>query len=229
MRYVFFPKRCCFCGKVIPPTADACTDCDECVQRIEPPICYACGCSRRHCICGEKHSPFVAAYAAPFYYADGVRNGIHRMKFRHEPELAESYGREMARFAREVYKDVKIDFVTFVPMTETEKRERGYNQSELLAVETAAGLTLPMLPALEKLYETRRQRTLRERQRSGNVLGVFEADEKTVRGKRILLCDDLKTTGATLNECAKMLMLRGAREVLCLTAAVKRPDPKKKG
>ena len=148
------------------------------------------------------------------------------MKFRAEPDIAEVFGQEMAKFAKEVYAGVTIDFVTFVPMTRREQAARGYNQSELLAAHTAREMLLPMIPALTKLYETRRQRTLDRRRRSGNVFGVFDViDPAQVRDKRILLCDDLRTTGATLTECAKMLRIRGAREVLCLTAAVGYPQP----
>jgi len=73
---------------------------------------------------------------------------------------------------------------------------------------------------LVKLYETRAQRTLKAGERSGNLAGVFDVtDPRRVRGKTVLLCDDIITTGTTLNECARMLLLNGAEEVLCLTAA----------
>ncbi|MBQ7547328.1 MAG: ComF family protein [Clostridia bacterium] len=231
VRFAFYPRRCALCGDLVEPQTEICGRCMQDLPRVPQPICFCCGSGKRECTCEKHHSPYAAAFAAPFYYTGGISRGIFRMKFRSSPQSAEMFGREMAAFARQVYPDVTIDLVTFVPMTRRERRERGYNQSELLARYTARELMLPMEPTLKKLYETARQRTLGKRERSGNVLGVFEAvDPAQIRGKRILLCDDLRTTGATMIECAKMLRIRGACEVLCLTAAVGLPKdkPKKK-
>lgn len=224
VRYVVYPRRCALCGRVVAPGTEICPKCGVSVRRVPLPICPQCGCGKRDCTCGKHRSRFVSAFAAPFYYVGVVREGVRRLKFHAEPEIAEVLGREMARFARKAYAGVLFDMVTFVPMTRRELRERRYNQSELLARAAAQELLLPCVPTLEKLYETDRQRVLDHRRRSGNVFGVFEAiDPQAIRGKRILLCDDLRTTGATLTECAKMLRIRGAREVLCLTAAVGYP------
>ena len=221
IRYAFFPRRCAFCGCVIDPFDTVCEKCADEIYRIEPPICYSCGCGKTMCTCRRSHSRYVTAVAAPFYYVGAARESVRRMKFRKEPEIAEALGGEMAAFAKKVYDGVAFDFVTFVPMTQTEQKERGYNQSELLAQSAADKLSLPCEAVLCKLYETKRQRTLRSRERSGNVLGVFDVSlPDAVRGKRVLLCDDLRTTGSTLTECAKMLCLYGANEIFCLTAAV---------
>lgn len=230
VRYVFYPRRCALCGAVVSPDTEICSRCGEAAHRVPLPICLYCGCGVRDCACGKHRSRFAAAFASPFYYTGVVCAGIRRLKFQEEPEVAEVLGREMARFARRAYAGVRFDLVTFVPMTRREMRERRYNQSELLARAAAEELLLPCVPTLEKLYETKRQRVLDRRRRSGNVFGVFEVtDAQAIRGKRILLCDDLRTTGATLTECAKMLRIRGAREVLCLTAAVGYPKKERSG
>lgn len=230
VRYVFYPRRCALCGKVVAPTQEICSACKASAHRVPLPVCPYCGCGRKDCACEKHRSRFAAAFASPFYYEGCVREGIRRLKFHAEPEIAEALGREMASFARQAYAGVRFDMVTFVPMTRREKRDRRYNQSELLAASAAKALLLPCVPTLEKLYETRRQRTLDHRRRSGNVFGVFEViDPKSIEGRRILLCDDLRTTGATLTECAKMLRIRGAREVLCLTAAVGYPKRERSG
>ncbi len=230
VRYVFFPRRCALCGRVVEPDTEICSRCAESAHRVPEPICPHCGCGCRDCTCGKRRSRFAAAFASPFYYEGVVCAGIRRLKFCKEPDVADVLGREMARFVRRAYAGVRFDLVTFVPMTRRELRERGYNQSELLANAAAQELLLPCVPTLEKIYETQRQRSLDQRRRSGNVFGVFEAvDPQAIRGKRVLLCDDLRTTGTTLTECAKMLRIRGAREVLCLTAAVGFPKKKQSG
>ena len=228
MRYAIFPRRCAFCGCVIDPWDTVCDDCADNVQRVQMPICYSCGCGKTMCVCRRTHSRYVTAVAAPFYYFGYARNAVRRMKFQREPEIAEVLGREMAAFARQAFDGVTFDIVTFVPMTRDEQKSRGFNQSEMLARHAADKLSLPCEAVLCKLYETKRQRTLRSRERSGNVLGVFDVSQPdVVRDKRILLCDDLRTTGATMTECAKMLCLYGAREVFCLTAAVGFPKERK--
>ena len=211
LRYVFFPRRCAFCARVIRPGESVCRKCRGDILRVKPPICYACGRNRAHCVCGRAHDRFVAACAAPFYYLGYGRDAVLRLKFKSETEIAETLGAEMADYVLDVYSGISFDLVTFVPMTEQEFRKRGFNQSELLA----------RAAVLCKLFDTPRQHDLHGRYRSGNVLGVFDVSSPvSVRGKRILLCDDLRTTGSTLSECAKMLILHGAREVFCLTAAV---------
>ena len=92
----------------------------------------------------------------------------------------------------------------------------------MLANELSKRLNLPVRNYLVKLYDTKQQHTLKESLRSGNVLGIFDVDEKeySPEGKTVLLCDDVKTTGATLNECAKMLKLHGAKDVKCVTATI---------
>lgn len=230
IRYLFFPKRCAMCGGVIEPGEMLCEECGKRNNTLVLPICYHCGRSRKDCVCKGRKNRFVSAFAAPFYYEGSVEKAIKRLKFDRETDVAPWLGGQMAEFARMVYPEVVFDFVTFVPMTEKEKKERGFNQSELLSDTVGETLSLPVRDVLLKIYETKRQRTLRERQRSGNVLGVFEVPEPSqVKDKRILLCDDLTTSGATLTECAKMLMIHGAREVLCLTAATVPPRPRKGG
>lgn len=100
---------------------------------------------------------------------------------------------------------------------------RGFNQAELLA-RGVSGLTdIPFSDMLVKTIETKQQHNLKEFERSGNVLGAFDIKEECLpllKGARVLLCDDVKTTGSTLNECAKTLLISGAEEVMCLTACI---------
>ena len=221
LRYTVFPRRCTFCGRVVDPERELCVRCADTPCRILPPICFACGKSKKDCDCGGGHSRFITALAAPFYYAGELRIAIHRMKFKGQKQVAELLAREMASFARQVYWGVHFDAVTFVPMTDKEQRERGFNQSRLLAEGVAKALDLECAALLVKIFETRRQHALPSRERSGNLLGAFDVcGRDAVAGKRILLCDDLSTTHSTLTECAKMLKLYGAREVFCLTACV---------
>ncbi len=198
-------------------------------MRVEFPICYKCGVGKDKCICKNSKNRFITAFAAPFYYYGEVKTGILRLKSNGETDIAKPLAEKMSDFVKTAYDGVKFDYVTYVPMTEKELAERGYNQSELIAVHMARKLGLPCKRVISKLYETKRQRTLSEKYRSGNVLGVFDVPRRgEVANKRILLCDDVLTTGATLTECAKMLSVSGAREVMCITAAVGLPNKKRR-
>ncbi|HOJ35800.1 MAG TPA: phosphoribosyltransferase family protein, partial [Clostridiales bacterium] len=123
--------------------------------------------------------------------------------------------------ASHYYSEIAFDCVCFVPESEDVLKERGYNQSRLLAESVSRHLNVPCGELLKKLYTTKPQRTLSAAERQGNVLGVFETNpEEITAGKKILLIDDIKTTGATLDECAKSLLIAGADRVFCAVAAV---------
>lgn len=156
---------------------------------------------------------------AAFYYTDSIKKLIHRMKFDDGCELCEF----MADMMYQRYKTLNssFDMICYVPQTEAELQERGFNQSKLLAELLSIKCRLPVVPALTKIYETEHQRSLRALERSGNVFGVFDiADREAIKDKSILLVDDIKTGGATLNECAKMLKIYDAGTVTALVFAV---------
>lgn len=219
---LFFPRRCAFCEKVIPES-DICGECDKTVMRIEYPVCHLCGVGKKFCTC-KSRSRHYDAVAAPFYYEGLVKSSIHRYKFCGETDLARFFSDEIAETVAEAFGSVSFDCVVCVPMTRDEKRRRSYNQGALLARGVARALELDFRPdALVKLYGTPSQRELSAEERIGNVSGVFEASNPALlQAKTILLCDDVKTTGATFNECAKALKLNGAAAVYCAAFAIAR-------
>ena len=119
------------------------------------------------------------------------------------------------------YPDTIFDGVCFVPMTDLAVRKRGYNQSELLAKAVAKQLKLPLVPCLDKTKDSLNQKTLNAEQRLENIKESFSVTEnKQIKDKTLILCDDIKTTGATLKECYDALIRAGARDVYCLCLAV---------
>lgn len=219
---VVFPRRCRYCGTVIVPERAVCEHCETDLPRILPPICPLCGHQKADCVCKQRKRK-CKAVCAPFYYEDAILQAVHRYKFENKDFLAADFACDMAETVRREYTEIAFDAVTFVPFTKKQMRSREWNPSEMLARALAKELGLLCLPLLEKLYETESQHTLSRRARTGNVFGVFEAvNLENVRGKTVLLVDDITTTGATLSECAKMLMLGGAKEVYGVTFAVTR-------
>ena len=221
-----FPRRCSYCGKTVKPGMSCCDDCAVSLPRIEGEICRKCGREKKCCSCRNAEK-YYDGLAAPFYFTGNVRKGIHAYKFRRWRTSAEAFGGEMAKTVRSRFESVDFDFIISVPLTDKSRRERGYNQCELLADELSRHLGIEhKKDILVKIYETRKQHTISSVFRKGNLSGVFEVNNPAeVEGKTILLVDDISTTGETFNECSKMLWLYGAESVYCVSVAL---TPKKK-
>ncbi len=222
-----FPQRCAYCGKVISADSLACDSCKVILPRIKGDVCCSCGRESRFCTCkGEK---YFVSLTAPFYYEGVVRNGLHRFKFRKCRQNAEAFCYEMAETVGKRYGGINFDCIVAVPMTKKSVRQRGYNQIDILcrALEERLGVTYEN-GVLIKLYETRKQHGISRILRKGNLTGVFDVPESyRIAGKTVLLCDDVSTSGETLNECAKMLWLNGAKEVYCLSIALTKQNKDK--
>lgn len=217
-----YPDRCIFCGRVIPPLSLCCDRCRRTIRVIKPPLCRYCGKTKGKCGC-KRHRHIYDSMIAPFYSDEGaVHQGLIRLKRRDDPRAIDYFADQMAATFRREFGESVPHAVTFVPITRAAREERGYNQSELLATALAKRLNVPCEPLLTKLYETKPQKELAAWQRSGNVLGVFDVpDREAVAGKVIVLVDDVLTTGATLDECCKMLKICGALRVFCAAVAIR--------
>lgn len=226
---LLFPARCPLCSQIVQRQAALCQSC----KRTAPWIvdgCTGCGCPKNECSCGKNG--FELNIVSPFEYDGAVRDAIHAFKFGGELEHAQYFGEEMGRAVKAKFGDVDFDLAVCVPQTKRRLRERGFNQSAMLTKRCAKFLEIPSgTNTLLKLHDTADQHTLKARDRQKNVKGVFQLSPKAdVKGKTVLLCDDIKTTGATLNECRKILTKAGAKEVYCATLAVVverlTPEPK---
>ena len=152
-----------------------------------------------------------------------------RLKFRNTPGLAEPLGELLARCAAERFGG-EFDTVTWVPVSRKRLRKRGYDQSRLLAEAACRHWNTRPVQLLNKVQDNPAQSGLQgEAARRANVLGVYApVDPELIRDRRILLIDDIHTTGATLSECVRVLRDNGAASILCLTAA-RTPKREKKG
>ncbi len=218
---VLFPERCACCGQVIRVEQQVCDECRNHLLYQLPPLCTACGRSRTVCDCGQKASHYFDKIISPLVYEGAAKEGILRLKRTGYRYIAEVFAEEMLFSYRDDYDTEVFDFAVPVPMTDGEYKEKGYNHSELLAQELGSLVNLPVENGLRKVRETRPQKELTAMERRGNLAGVFDVDPHCdVKDKRILLVDDVMTTGSTLDECAKMLKIYGASEVCAVTAAI---------
>lgn len=218
--WLFLTNKCTYCGKLLNKGETLCEDCKEHLPRVTGERCKYCGTGKDRCKC-NKHKMRYDGITSPFYYEDGIADGIARLKFGGKDFLSYYFAKDMAKEIEKDFCDINFDYVTFVPISSFQWRHRDYNQSELLATELSKVLSLPVKNVLEKIFDNDIQHESTQNRRKGNVLGVYDVREnEDVKGKTILLVDDIKTTGATLNECAKILKIRGAEKVYCVTVAL---------
>ena len=214
---LIFPHRCTFCDSI--STEPICTKCVGSVNFISPPICNVCGVPfksdavKSH-TCGEcmKKKRHFGWARGVLVYDDATAKAIHRFKYGHDTTYSRPFGSIMADYSLEGF-----DLIIPVPLHIKRLRERGFNQSLLLANAIGKRQGIPVDPyILKRTRWTVPQVNLTGRERKGNVKGAFEVCGD-VRGKRILIVDDVYTTGATVSECSKVLKRSGAKEVCVFT------------
>lgn len=205
---LLFPPKCPFCQKLLEKSSDGM--CEHC-QRTLPWL------TEGH---AEQKLPLISLCVSPLHYEGTVRDSIRRYKFHGRTGYAQLYGKLVAQCVNDHLRG-QYDVITWAPLSKKRKRRRGYNQAFLVAQVVAKELDMPLVGTLHKVRDTPAQSGLtNETDRRGNVLGVYALREDTeIEGKRILLIDDVVTTGSTLSECASVLHLGGAKDVVCATVA----------
>lgn len=206
IREFLFPPKCILCRGLL--------------KGEESDICHRCRTETDEYPQGKLKLQFVDRVAAVWYYKGNVRLSLHRFKFRQGSFLAEPYGKLMAMKA--LREDLtEVEMITWVPISPIRKLIRGYDQDELLARVISRELGIPCGRLLKKIRHNRPQSGISGyARRRANVLGVYQAlSPEEIAGRRILLVDDILTTGATVSECARVLLTAGAEEVNCVVVA----------
>ena len=199
--------------------------CDKILEDSELDLCRNCRVHEpRHPILRDKYT-FIHQWTALWYYEDQARKSLLRYKFGGKRHYAAAYGRLLA--AKLLGEDrLDVDLITWVPISKKRRRRRGFDQVQLLAEKLCGEVDATPVATLQKLRDNKQQsKIVGQAQRRANVLGVYRViDPDLVSGKRILLLDDILTTGATAGECARVLLTAGAKEVdLAVVAAVRHP------
>lgn len=215
---LLFPPRCVGCRRI---GAWLCAECQSQIPRVEPPFCVQCGdkvaaddlCTR----C--RTSPLqIERIRAAAYFEGALREAIHLFKYKGRTALAKPLGNLMAMYWQQ--HPMPVDVVVAVPLHATRLRERGYNQAALLARELAQRAEIALNErTLVRKRATAPQVDLSAKERRENVRDAFCCSDDRLAEKRVLLIDDVCTTGATLEACAIALRESGAHSVQALTLA----------
>ena len=226
---LLFPPHCAACQRL---GAWLCTDCLNEIEAIELPVCQYCGRPRagdsRAAVCGRcQVSPIqldgLRAYAI---HGGPLREAIHQFKYEDLRGLAGLLGQLMADgWSRLAPRDLELDAIVPVPLHRNRQRQRGYNQAALLARELGHCLQLPIVEdAVVRSRATAPQVDLNARARRENVRDAFRCEGNGLSGKRILLVDDVCTSGATLESACLALRGAGVSSVWACTLTRARPD-----
>ncbi len=214
-----FPPRCAICRKILSGTGYVCTQCWEKLPRIPQPRCRICSLplasefSMPECADCRAGVPYEKCFV-PFLYSDGIRGAILNMKFRRRPSMFRYFAREIAAEIG----DFRPDFITFVPQSRKAWRERGYNQTELIARELGKLLKVPVKSTLIRAETGENQVGLSYSARIKNAPKLYSPKDLQLSGT-CLIVDDVITTGATMKACCRLLLKMGCSHVFAAAVA----------
>ncbi len=212
-----FPKRCIFCGKIIPYKTDVCLYCESKLDKIDnTKRCKSCGRDKKYCTC-NKFVYRIKEIVSVYYYDDISRKGIFRFKFGRR----EHYGNF---FAKKIYEELKtayngefpFDTITYVPTDRKTGNQRGFDQCEVIAKHLSKLIKIPYYETLRVCKSVDKQHESSYKERFTNIKGKYK-NICDLKGRNVLIIDDILTTGATLDECARVCLFSNAESVYCAT------------
>ena len=210
LKELLFPRKCVFCGGIL--------------NRNESGICRSCRTELPEYE-GDRYLPELDGCCVLWYYQDAVRESLHRFKFYNRPDYADVYGPILAMKIQQRFPDAQV--LTWAPVSKARLKQRGYDQSELLAKAAAKELGIPAVRLLEKHRDNPAQSGIENADaRRENVRDAYRLCGDAA-GKRIVLVDDILTTGATAGECARVLRQACAERVYLAAVASGKQDKEK--
>ncbi len=221
-----YPPVCPICDRVVKKPACICGECRKKLHYIQSPRCFKCGkpvenAEKELCFDCSRTKHCFDRNLALWGYTDAARKSIYRFKYHNCRIYSQVYGREIADRLGTIIKQWNCEAVVPVPIHSKKQRERGFNQAQLLAQEVADVAKIPVdTKILVRTRYTRPQKELDDRNRIKNLENAFTVTKNVVQYKKIILVDDIYTTGATLDACARALKERGAGQVFAVCLCI---------
>jgi len=228
---LIFPLVCPICNTLLGSKGKnsiICADCCKAIRPVHPPYCPRCGLpypsgdEKGHlCALCLKERRYFEVHRTCALYEGALKEAIHRFKYGGVFPLVKVFGDLLHPAFRDLTRDYQADLLIPVPLHIRRLRERGFNQALLLVKELSKRTGIPYAErALKKIKDTPFQITLKKRERRKNLTRAFQVrDREAIKGKAVMLVDDVYTTGATVNECSRALRMAGAERVAVLTVA----------
>jgi ComF family protein len=227
-----YPQTCPICRKPLKrEEKDVCEECWRALALLPSPYCPYCKsflededevANHRCAYLSKPEERRILAVRSLGTFDDHYQKLVHRLKYDKKIQLGKRLAQKLGESMSEDKEFAGCDMVIPVPLHRARERERGFNQSEVLAegISRAIGISLAK-SILKRKRNTKDQTYLNAQQRAENVKGAFVvAQPERINGKKIIIVDDVMTTGATLNECASALLNSGAESILAATVAV---------
>ena len=203
----FYPARCINCGELVN---DKYPFCNECLKIFKP--------KRRERFI-EVNGKKIKCISA-FHYEGKIRESICDFKFRDRKSYSKFFAESISKVFIPEDKIKEFDYITAVPLSKQRYKERGYNQAEIVAKDLSKIINVEYFDILKKVKNNKIQHTLNLEERRNNVKNVYDVQgEINIKDKKIIICDDIITSGNTLAECVRVLLELGAVEVVCVTSA----------
>ena len=208
---LIYPNKCVLCNENIISRKEYV--CEKCLKEAKPV-------PKLQTLEIEENPDSKVVCVSAFRYIGNLKNAIWRFKFRGHKKYSGFFARKIVDEFQEMFKDYKFDYICFVPLRKERERNRGYNQAQCIASDISSIIGVPCKDVLVKIKNNHVQHELDLIHRRANVKGAYGVKNPgEIQGKRILLCDDIVTSGSTLAECAKTLLKNGASSVCCCTVA----------
>ena len=215
-----FPSRCKVCNNVVYIGKDVCDGCKAELRKVPENISLMLA-SNPNVNTKLGFKPRYDGVIAPHYHEDGSKQMIYNLKFNNRKDLVSVIGSDMYNSYELYLKSKGVDYICYVPCKFKSTFKRGYNHVRLLAKSVSKTSGIPIMPALKLIRDKVPQHTLSRAERIENIKGAFGYTDKCdVKGKTVIVVDDIMTTGATFNECARMLKRAGAKRVYGLMATI---------
>lgn len=221
---MLFPQTCYFCGKIC--TKEMCDECAEKIVYVKEPRCKKCGKPVRY----KEQEYCYDCKKRRFYYEQGrsiwlhkgpVSWSVYQFKYHNRRVYGEFYAREFYRLYRREIREWGIDLIVPVPLHWRRRRRRGYNQAEVLAKQLGKLAGIPVdTKAVVRKHHTKPQKELNHQERKKNLQNVFEVRKTWELPKKILLIDDIYTTGSTIDGVAREFLEKGDNKVWFLTISI---------
>lgn len=224
-----YPRRCPVCGGIVVPKGKkVCDTCTETFQVIKQPRCMKCSKpveqeEQEYCYDCSNNSFHYTKGLALWVYDKNVKKSIADFKYHNRKEYSSYYVQEiMNHLSKDIIK-LAPDLLVPVPLHKRKLKERGFNQAYLLAKGIAENLRIPVSgDYLLRVHKTRAQKQLNDKERTNNMSGAFCINPMIEASKhdRVMLVDDIYTTGSTIDECAKVLLDSGTKEVYFVSLSI---------
>lgn len=224
---LIYPKRCPFCGLIRPYMGtEACEPCLEKLKPVRAPFCFKCGKTVEsdeisYCFdCIKVQKTFERGFPT-FLYEEPIKKSLYDFKYKNQRSYASFFGAAMVARYGDRYRSLGIDGIIPVPVHPNKRRKRGYNQAELLAKELGKRIEVPVFSRyILRTTDTSPQKELDNKLRMKNLRNAFKIGENTIKLKKVLLVDDIYTTGATIEACTQILKSYGIEKVYYTSVAI---------